>query len=195
MFLRRFAKIGATLIIISILQLVFRRSGEVLWSYHGVNLIYERGLMEAVLLWIRFMLLFVMASIFSFTSIFDLTRFLVSIHIPLNVSMLFSTTMKLIPFIYMEAKRILWFLQFRGIRFQKLSLKDKIIALKKLLYPLLIRSIHYISYSGLALELRGYGVTEYRKLPISYQLQRIDYVFIILIISLNVVFLGMDQRY
>jgi len=189
MFIKRFLQIGGTLVILSLLQIIFRRSGDVIFSVKGINLVYAKGLMEAILLWIRFMILFVMATIFSFTSLFNLTRFLNSIYIPLNISLLFSTTLKLIPFIYFEAKRILWFQHYRGISFRKLSLKGKVIALKKLLYPLLMRSINYISFSGLALELRGYGIHEYRPLPGRYSLKRLDYGFIIVVMILNIIFL------
>ncbi len=193
-FMRRFLQIGGGLMVISILQIVFRREGDVILSYRGFNLIYASGLMEAILLWIRFMLLFVMATLISYSSVFYLYRFLVSIHIPLNISMLFSTTIRLIPFIYLEARRILWFFLFRGIRFNELSLKNKLISLKKILYSLLMKSVHYISYSGLALELRGYGVTDYRKMPIPYPLTRSDYIFIAILIAVNILFGMVDQK-
>lgn len=184
-FLKRFAQIGTTLIIISILQIIFRREGTVLFVWRQYPLIYSEGLREAILLWIRFMILFELANVFAHISLFNFLLFLNKLRLPLKLSLLFLNTLKLIPFIFSEAKQALWFLRFRGIQMSKLSIRNKFLALRKLLFPLLMRGIHYTSYSALALELRGYGETGPKKIPMRYPLRLVDYGFILFIFILN----------
>lgn len=184
-FWKRFSQIGATLISISLLQIIFRRSGTIILEVHQFPLIYSEGLREAILLWIRFMILFVLARIFAQVSLFHFLLVMNKSRISLEMSLLLLTTLKLIPFIFTEAKRALWFLRFRGVHIRQLSLRHKFWALKKLLYPLLMQGIHYTSYSALALELRGYGKRGTYRIPQAYPLQRFDWFFILFIICVN----------
>ena len=77
-FLKRFTQIGLLLVGISFLQIIFRRQGTVLVSWHQFPLIYSVGLREAILLWIRFMILFVLANIFAQVSLFNFLLFSLS---------------------------------------------------------------------------------------------------------------------
>ncbi|MCI0496119.1 energy-coupling factor transporter transmembrane protein EcfT [candidate division KSB1 bacterium] len=184
-FLKRFSQIGVTLISISLLQIIFRRAGTVVLAVHQFPLVYSEGLREAILLWIRFMILFVLARVFAQVSLFHFLLFMNKSRFSLEMSLLLLTTLKLIPFIFTEAKRALWFLCFRGINIRQLSLRHKFWALKKLLYPLLMRGMHYTSYSALALELRGYGKRGAYRIPQAYPLQGIDWILILFIIGVN----------
>src|SRR4030042_6934333 len=80
-FFRRFAQIGATLAVVSLLQIIFRREGKVLLSWHQIDLVFSIGLREAILLWIRFMLLFVLANILAQVSLFNFLLFINKIGI------------------------------------------------------------------------------------------------------------------
>lgn len=184
-FFKRFAQIGLALVIISLVQILFRREGVVLISWNQFPLVFSVGLREAILVWIRFMILFVLANIFAQISLFNFLLFVNKIGLSLKLSFLFLTTLKLIPFIFSEAKRALWFLRFRGIQISKLSISNKFLALRKLLFPLLMRGIHYTSYSALALEARGYGEVGTKKIPQAYPLRLWDFGFILLTLILN----------
>lgn len=184
-FFKRFAQIGSTLIILSLFQIIFRRQGEVLIWWNQFPLIFSVGLREAILLWIRFMILFVLANIFAQVSLFNFLLFANKIRLSLKLSLLFLITLKLIPFIFSEAKRGLWFLRFRGIQISKLSLRNKLLAFRKLLFSLLMRGIQYTSYSALALEIRGYGKSSTPQIPQAYPLRFLDYGFILLSAILN----------
>ena len=58
MFLRRFYQVGLLLTIVSLVQIIFRRQGEILLSIKGFPLIFSVGIGEAILLWIRYMIIF-----------------------------------------------------------------------------------------------------------------------------------------
>jgi len=185
-FFKRFTQIGATLLVISILQIVFRRDGNILLTFGNFPLVYSVGLREAILLWIRFMIIFALAYVLAGISIFKFLLFSNKAGFSMNLSLLLLITLKLIPFIFSEAKRSLWFLRFRGIQFGNLPLRRKFVATKQLIFSLLMRSIDYASYSALALEMRGYGKTDAGKIQQAYPLKCIDWGLIGLTIFLNI---------
>ncbi|MBD3289266.1 hypothetical protein GF337_10715 [candidate division KSB1 bacterium] len=185
-FLKRFAQLGSALVIISLIQILFRRDGEIIVSLNGVPLIYSEGAREAILLWIRFMILFVLAKVFAQISLFHFLLFMNKIGLSLRLSLLFQTALKLIPFIFHEAQKAMWFLRFRGIDLRSLSIRDKFSAIRKLLYAILIRGVHYASYSALALETRGFGVQYKIKIRQKYPLASGDYALIVFVFLLNI---------
>ena len=185
-FFKRFTQIGATLLVISFLQIVFRRNGNILLTFRNFPLVYSVGLREAILLWIRFMIIFAMAYVLAGVSTFKFLLFSNKAGFSINLSLLLLITLKLIPFIFSEAKRSLWFLRFRGIQFGNLTLRRKFVASKQLIFSLLMRSIDYVSYSALALEMRGYGKANTGKIERTYPLKCIDWGLIGLTIFLNI---------
>jgi energy-coupling factor transporter transmembrane protein EcfT len=92
-----------------------------------------------------------------------------------------------LPFIYEETKKGLWTLRFRGFNLMALTTKEKFIVIKKLLKLILLRGIHYVAYSSLALELRGYGATGFQKIPAFYPFKKSDYLLIALILMINII--------
>ena len=184
-FIKRFSQIGSALLVVSLFQIIFRRNGTVVFSLFDVSLIFSDGLLEAILLWIRYMIIFMVAYLFAQVSLFSFILFLNKIRVPMQLSLLFLTALKFLPFIYEEARKGVLSLRFRGFDLKDLSLKEKYIALTKIFKPLLFRGIHYVSFSSLALELRGYGVTERVKINDEYPLMISDYIIIILIAAIN----------
>lgn len=185
MFLRRVSQIGLLLTIISLVQIVFRRHGEVLLAFRNWPIVFSDGLREAILLWIRFMIIFMLAYIFSRVSLYEFLLFLNKMKVSLQFSLLLLTTVKFIPFMFQEAKKGLWTLRFRGIDISRLSLKGKYLSLKKLLFPLIIRGIHYATFSSLALELRGYGAVSQIEIQEAYPLKARDFGMIAIILLIN----------
>lgn len=185
MFLRRLYQVALLLIMVSLLQIVFRRQGDILLSIKSFPIVFSTGLREAILLWIRFMIIFMLAYIFAQVPVFEFLLFLNKIKISLEFSLILLTTLKFIPFIFNEAKKGLWTIRFRGTDIRHLSLTGKYNTLKKLLMPLLFRGIHYASFSSLALELRGYGAINRVKIAQDYPLKMIDYGVLIFVLMVN----------
>ena len=185
MFLRRFSQIALLLLVISLIQIVFRRQGTVVYAFQGFPLIFSEGLTEAILLWIRFMIIFILAFIFGQVPLFDFFLFLNKIRIPFQLSLLLLTTIKFIPFIFEEAKKGLWTTRFRGIQLRTMGLKNKFILLRKILVPMLFRGMDFVFFSSLALELRGYGVEERVEINRPYPLRSGDVIALVLIFIFN----------
>jgi energy-coupling factor transporter transmembrane protein EcfT len=184
-FFKLIMQIGSVLLVVSLFQIIFRRHGTVVFSINNFPLVYSEGLMEAVLLWIRYMLIFMLAYIFSQVPFFNFFLFLNKIRIPMKFALLLLTALKFLPYIYDEAQKGLWSLRFRGFDPKALSWKQKYIALRKLLNPLLFRGIQYVSYSSLALELRGYGLPGKVKMKVPYPIRIIDYLLLLFVMIIN----------
>jgi len=184
-FIKRFSQIGSVLLVVSMFQIIFRRQGTVILSLNEFPLVYLDGLMEAILLWIRYMIIFMIAYLFAQVPTFNFFLFLNKVRIPMQFSLLLLTALKFLPFIYDEARNGLWSLRFRGFDPKALSIKEKFVMMRKLSKPLLFRGIHYISFSSLALELRGYGITERVEINAGYPIRLGDYLIMILVMSFN----------
>ena len=133
------------------------------------------------------MIIFMLAYVFAQVSLFEFLLFLNKCRFSLQLSLILLTTMKFIPFIFDEAKKGLWSLRFRGIDIRALRFREKYLALRKLLMPLLFRGMHYASFSSLALEMRGYGILEKVKIQQAYPLKTQDYVVLSGVLLLNLV--------
>ena len=186
MFFRRFYQAGALLSAVSILQVIFRRSGDVLLSLKGFPLVFSTGLNEAILLWVRFMIIFELAHIFARVSLFEFILLLNKARISIRFSLLLLTALRFIPFIYDEAKKGLWTIRFRGTNIRKLKLKEKYNTFRKLMMPLLFRGIHYASVSSMALELRGYGAVDRVRIPRAYPLKLVDASVLLVLAIVNI---------
>ncbi|MDZ7319029.1 MAG: energy-coupling factor transporter transmembrane protein EcfT [candidate division KSB1 bacterium] len=185
MFWRRFYHLGLLLFVVSFLQIIFRRQGAVLVSLAGMPLVYSEGLREAVLLWIRLSILFMLAFYFAQASVFEFLIVMNKIRLPLQLSLLLLTTLKFIPFVFDEAQRGLWTIRFRGIDVGKLKLREKLLMFRKLLIPILFRGMHFASYSSLALELRGYGISGRIIIDQRYPLRWLDYLLLVVVVATN----------
>ncbi len=184
-FLHRLAKIGMTLVGISLLQILFRRGGSPVLTIQNTVIVTSEGFLESALLWIRFMILFALAHIMARVSLFHVMLFLNRCRVPLRLGLLILMTMRLIPYIFQEGKRVLWFFRFKGLQWRSLPLKEKAIALKQLTFSLLMRNMNYVFYLALALELRGYGSTAMGRIPGAYPVVKRDWILIVLTLVIN----------
>ena len=105
----------------------------------------------------------------------------------MRLCLLLLTALRMIPLIFNEAKQILFFLRFRGIRFTSLSITQKIKASKQLMYALLMRGMDTVFYSGYILEVRGFGVDKADRLSNRNPIHAADIALIGVILTLNAV--------
>jgi len=184
-FFRRLSKLAVTLLLVSVLQIVFRRQGEPLWAVRGVVLITHDGGLEAVLLWIRFLILFALAVLMAGIRLFEFLVLLSRWRVPLQFSLLLAMTLKLIPFMFKEAKRVLFYFRFSGLRMTQLSMKDRFRAVREMMTALLIRSMTYLFDTAMALEMRGWGGAEGVRLHLPLPLSSKDQCLLLAGLGVN----------
>ncbi|MDW7679886.1 MAG: energy-coupling factor transporter transmembrane component T [bacterium] len=191
-FFRRIYQMGSLLLVVSLFQLIFRREGEVLLSWNGFPLIFSAGLREAVLLWMRYLIIFVLAYLIATVSLFKMLLFFNKMRVSTQFSLLLLTTFRFMPFLFREVRKGLWTIRFSGIKIAKLKLFEKYTIIKKLLKPLLFRSVDYAAFSSLGLELRGYGKSSRAIIPVEYPLKAADYLILLLTLVLNLISLYIE---
>ncbi len=182
---KRLFKISLLLGIVSLFQIIFRRSGDVLLEINSFPVVYQDGFQQAVLLWMRYMVIFQVAFLFSRIKMFDFFVFLIKSRVSYAFVLLLLVTLRFLPFMAHQARVAFWTMRFHGMDFKKLKLKEKIFYARKLIKPVLHAGIHYAFMSSLALELRGYGTIERIKLQNRYPLRGRDIVFLMLILFFN----------
>ncbi|MCK5147334.1 hypothetical protein KAR48_11295 [bacterium] len=172
-FFRRITKLALTLLFVSFLQILFRRSGQPVLVYKTIVLATHDGMLEAGLLWIRFLILFSLATLLPRISLYQFLVLLGKLRIPLQFGLMLTMTLKLIPGVFKEAKLVMFFFRFSGLRFRKLNIHDRFKSVKEIISALLMRSLAYLPDTALALELRGWDQTTGRRLesPLSMKLK------------------------
>lgn len=153
--LAKLQKIGWLIFSLVIIQLIFRREGEVILSAGFVK-IYSEALSSSAFLSLRIMIIYLCA--ISLSSLdFSLYRSAFSaIHLPEEISFMVSYMIHLIPEYTSRFKDQLQELKERGIRIRKLGLAQKISLYKILSLSAIANIILQSGKQAIALELRGF---------------------------------------
>jgi energy-coupling factor transport system permease protein len=170
------------LIFTSILNLFFHTgSGEPLWQY-GIIKIYLEGILYAVFLMIRLILLVLGSAILTLTTTpVNLTDGLESLLKPLNLvkfpvhalALIMSIALRFIPTLIDETNRIISAQKARGADFETGNIFKRIKAIIPILIPLLISAFRRAEELGDAMDARCYSNsknrTKYKKLKLTWR--------------------------
>lgn len=182
---QRLAKFAFALAVVSLYQIVFRRSGEVVWALRSFPLVYADGLRQAVLLWLRYLIIFEVALLFSRMSHFHLFLFLSKCRFSFAFNLLLLVTLRFLPFVSHQVRLAIWTMRFNGADFRGVKLKEKFHLVTKMLKPVLHAGFQYASISALALELRGYGSVDKIDIKQRYPMRWRDAAFLAIVIVGN----------
>ncbi|MCF6094830.1 energy-coupling factor transporter transmembrane protein EcfT [Microaerobacter geothermalis] len=173
-----------------LLYLLTTKEGELLWKW-GWFSVYEQGLVQAVFISLRLLLLVIAASLLTFTtSPIDVTDGLESLLSPFKkiglpaheLALMMSIALRFIPTIMEETEKIMKAQMARGAEFTTGSFGKRIKSFVPLLIPLFISAFRRAEELAMAMEARGYrggeGRTRYRKL--TYHKRDIGLIFVFL---------------
>lgn len=183
----------------SLLHLFFTKGGHTYIAWHGIT-IEHNGVMQAIIIAIRLILLVLMTSVLTLTtspiSITDGTERLLSplkkVKFPVHeLALMLSISLRFIPTLIDETDKIMKAQMSRGSDITVGSLKQRIKAIVPMLVPLFVSAFNRAEDLALAMEVRGYkgdeGRTKYRRL----QYRSIDImaaiIFVVFTISLLLV--------
>lgn len=183
------------------MTLWFARFNNMVWSNFDF-LIYEQGLNSAIFVFIR---IFIMIGITTMLTISTMStdinnglEWLLSplklIKIPVSVfSMTISLTLRFIPTLYEESKKIMNAQASRGVDFQEGRLKDKVTQIISLLIPMFVISFRRAEDLSNAMEARGYVIGAKRTKLDELKFKALDYFCFI--ISLGFLGLAIWSRF
>lgn len=145
-----------------------------------MNLIFGTSLVSSLAFMIRF---FAIMSSFSFffmtTSADDLGLALDQIHVPYSISFTFTTAVRLVPTMAVDAQTVVDAQRSRGLELDKGNFMKRIRNYIPILIPLIISAIRRSVELAEALESRAFGATEKRTSIVTLRMRFADYVVIL----------------
>jgi len=162
----------------------FARFDSLIWSNFNFD-VYKEGVDKSAYIFIRIVLMIGITSLLTFSTMStDINNGLESVLSPLKLvkipvgvfAMLISLTLRFIPTLLQESKKIMNAQASRGVDFNEGSLKDKINQIISLLIPMFVISFKRADDLANAMEARGYIVGEKRTKLDELKLRWRDYL-------------------
>ena len=146
-----------------------------------MNLIFGTPFVQSIAFSIRFLGVVSAFSIFFMTtSADDLGLALEQIHAPYTIAFTFTTAVRLVPTMAVDAQTVVDAQRSRGLELDKGNFMKRIRNYVPILIPLIISAIRRSVELAEALEARGFGATEKRTSIVTLRMRWADYVVIIL---------------
>lgn len=156
-------------------------------------IVYKEGVDNAVFIFVRIVLMIGITSLLTLSTMsIDINNGLEGVLSPLKLlkinvgifSMLVSLTLRFIPTLLMESKKIMNAQASRGVDFQEGKLKDKVVQIISLLIPMFVISFKRAEDLSNAMETRGYIIGAKRTKLDELKLRWRDYVAIFISVAL-----------
>jgi energy-coupling factor transport system permease protein len=145
-----------------------------------MNYIFGTSLIFSLMYTIRF---FTIMSAFSFffmtTSADDLGLALEQAHVPYVISFTFTTAVRLVPTMAVDAQTVVDAQRSRGLELDKGNLMKRVRNYIPILIPLIISAIRRSIELAEALETRAFGASEHRTAIVTLRMKPIDYAITI----------------
>lgn len=190
------------IILLAFVAQYFLNTGKIFGTYDLS--IYEGGLTKAAFVFIRVVVMIGITSLLTFTTMStEINNGLAFLLYPLKyikvpvgtISMMFSLTLRFVPTLLDETRKIMKAQASRGIDFQNGRLKDRITQIISLLIPMFVISIKRAEDLADAMEARGYVIDAKRTKLDILKFRYYDYIGLIVIfgalagsIVLNVIY-------
>ncbi len=198
----RFKLIYTALMLASVfLVLWFARFDQLVWSDFNFD-IYHDGLNSAIFVFVRIFIMIGITSMLTISTMStDINNALEWILAPLKIikipvsvfSMTISLTLRFIPTLYEESRKIMNAQASRGVDFQEGRLKDKVTQIISLLIPMFVTSFRRAEDLSNAMEARGYIIGAKRTKIDELKFRYLDYACFI--ISLGFLGLAIWSRF
>ncbi len=182
--LRRFIYI---LIGVSIIQIIFVRTGAPLVRVGEVTLIYEDGFFRGISMALRFFTLISSAAIMASENSRRVIASLSKLKIPYTFSFMIMLTLRFIPFFMESFTDAMVSIQLRGIEVEKIPFGKRIRLYGYLLSPVVADAIIKSQDLAMAMESRGFGAMKKRTTYIEVKMSAVDVVSIIVLVTLSVI--------
>jgi energy-coupling factor transport system permease protein len=146
----------------------------------AMNAIFGTSLASSLAFTLRF---FAIMSAFSFffmtTSADDLGLALEQVHVPYSISFTFTTAVRLVPTMAIDAQTVVDAQRSRGLELDKGNFMKRVKNYIPILIPLIISAIRRSVELAEALESRAFGATEHRTAIVTLKMRLVDYLAII----------------
>ncbi len=182
-FINKLRKFLYLFLFVSLLQVIFVRTGDPLLVLGDFVLATEDGINRGLSMGLRFMIIFSSAAIMAGENSRYVIASLSKLHIPYMFSFMLMITLRFLP-VYMESFRdAITSLQLRGINLTKIPMNKRIRLYGHLLLPVVSEAIIKSQELAMAMEARGFGAMKKRSTYLQVKLRTIDYLCMLFIVA------------
>ncbi|MCF7911512.1 MAG: energy-coupling factor transporter transmembrane protein EcfT [Candidatus Cloacimonetes bacterium] len=182
--LHRLSSIGRIILVIFIFQLLFRRTGNVIFEY-SILRITDIGINYALASSLRFFLIILVAGLLMDYPFQDYLIALNAWKFPYEIAFIVAATIHFLPVFKSIFDNKMETLALRSISLKKLTLKQRLKAFRTLLIPVLANAIHNIQNRSISLELRAFRLHPTRTYLHENKLHTIDLIIIMVTLLLT----------
>lgn len=176
-------KMRHLLVTILILQLLFRRGGEVYFAYSFIQ-ITEFGLNYALSALIRYAVIIASSLLLAKIPLNHFMELFAIYHFPRELSLTISFCIQYLSVFSRQIKSITQISKQRNLYHHR-SIFKKLMVLKELILPVLIKSMSQVQYKAIALELKGISLKT--KVKKTLTMNPKDYAIILTYFTFNIV--------
>lgn len=189
--IKKFRHLLVFLLSVSLLQILFRHNGEVLFRIASFT-ITEEGVHYAEISMLRYCILLSMGLILTSIPYTKMLYALTCWKIPYELSFLIATTIHYVEVLWIRINKLKETLTLRAFTFKELSARQRLSILQELLIPLLAVVLKEMNYRVISLEMRAFRLHKNRtllneeKLPIrDLLLQLVGLVIFLVVLSIE----------
>lgn len=154
-FLYRLYRLMPLLLMVFMLQILFRRGGNTLWSYGWLR-IDSNGIYQALMISLRFIIIISCAAILSGLSFVDFRNAFACVRLPEEISFMVAYVIRFVVYLDKYFRDAQKSLSLRGIRNKNLSLRQRLQVFQIIAVSTLADALSKSQMQAIALELRGF---------------------------------------
>jgi energy-coupling factor transport system permease protein len=183
--LRNIVKLKPFIIIIlltSLLQSIFMRSGTVLISISDVTILTLGGIYSGLTVFMRMIILIIFGQITASCGMKNGIQALIQLRIPYEIAFMVYISLHFLPLLARELSDSLIAIQLRGIDIKRISMRKRIKIYTFLFLPVVGGGIIKARDISASMELRGFRAYRERVSLRKLKMRKLDYCAVILII-------------
>ncbi len=180
--LKRFIKL---LIGVCVIQIIFVRTGEPVFTVGDYTLVYSDGFFRGVSMGLRFFTLISSAAIMESENSRKVIASLSKLHVPYTFSFMIMLTLRFIPFFMESFTDAMVSIQLRGIEVEKIPFGKRIKLYGYLLSPVVADAVIKSQDLAMAMEARGFGAMKKRTSFIEVKMCAKDVFAVIFLVAIS----------
>ena len=184
--LHRISRIGRIIIVIFIFQLLFRRTGNVIFEY-SILRITDTGINYALASSLRFFLIILVAGLLMDCPFQEYLIALNAWKFPYEIAFIVAATIHFLPVFKRIFQNKMETLALRNISLKKITLPQRFHIFKTLLIPILATAIQNLQNQAISLELRAFRLHPTRTYLHQNKLHPIDLIIITLALFFTII--------
>jgi energy-coupling factor transport system permease protein len=184
--MHRISRIGRIILVIFIFQLLFRRTGNVIFEY-SILRITDIGINYALASSLRFFLIILVAGLLMDCPFQEYLIALNAWKFPYEIAFIVAATIHFLPVFKRIFQNKMETLALRNISLKKITLPQRLHIFKILLIPILATAIQNLQNQAISLELRAFRLHPTRTYLHENKLHAIDIFIIIITLCISLI--------